>query len=194
MQGILKAAKEKFQKLREEQEALKKQVLKIADAFFMQTPFIGYAKSPKRFSKTIKSEGPDFRARAKAAAFGDAEDDYHNFQIIQYAKASHYFANRSVYRAWVTLTIHTKIRTELLFAFHGIGRSTGVLVCSGMVYNRQMTDDGADSVIGSIEPLSSAPFSFTYAENPSDVAKRFSRWLEHSMVQGLAYWQKNISV
>jgi len=193
MQGILKAAKDKFQKLREEQDALKKQVLKIADALQAEA-FQRLKEVALEVSATIKSEGHDFRARATGAAYEDPKDDYHNFQIIQYAKASNYFANRSIYRAWAELIIYTKIRTEILFAFHGIGKSTGVLVCSAMVYNRQMNKDGTDSVIGTIEPLSDGPFSFTYAENPSDVAIRFRRWLEHSLVQGLTYWQKNISV
>jgi Fic family protein len=193
MQGILKAAKEKFQKLREEQEALKKQVLKIADTLQAEA-FQRLKEVAQEVSTTIKSEGVSFRARAAGAAYGDEKDDYHNFQIIQYAKASNYFANRSIYRAWATLTIHTKIRTEILFAFHGIGNSTGVLVCSAMAYNREMNKDGTDSVIGTIEPLSDGPFSFTYTENPSEVARRFRRWLEHSLVQGLNYWQKNISV
>lgn len=193
LKGILKSAKEKFQKIREEQESLKKQVLKIADALHADA-LHRLREVAKEITKTIRTEGPGFHAHAAGVSYGNPKDDYHNFQIIQYAKSAHYFANRSVYRAWATLTVHTKIRTELLFAFHGIGRSTGVLVCSAMVYNRQLTDDGTDSVIGSVEPLSDTPFSFTYAENPSDVAKRFSRWLEHNIVQGLAYWQKNISV
>jgi Fic family protein len=193
MQGILKAAKEKFQKLREEQDALKKQVLKIADTLQAES-FQRLKEVAQEVSMAIKSEGQGFRARAAGAVNGDVKDDYHNFQIIQYAKAANYFANRSIYRAWVTLTIHTKIRTEILFAFHGIGNSTGVLVCSAMAYNRETSKDGTDSVIGAIEPLSDGPFSFTYAENPSEVAIRFRRWLEHSLVQGLTYWQKNISV
>ncbi len=193
LKGILKAAKDKFQKLRDEQEALKKRVLKIADALHADA-LHRLREVAKDVTKAIRTEGPDFHAHAAGASNGSPKDDYHNFQIIQYAKSAQYYANRSVYRAWATLTVHTKIKTEILFAFHGIGRSTGVLVCSAMVYNRQTSDDGIDSVIGTVEPLSVAPFSFTYSENPSEVTKRFSRWLEHSIVQGLAYWQKNISV
>lgn len=191
IKGILKSVTNKFSKIREEVETQKKQVLTTGDTLQVLATQRLHELGDE-IDATIRGEGDGFRAYSAQAPRGDSKANYNYFQIVQCAKALGYFANREVYQAWAALTICTEFKTEVLFAFHGIGReSTGVLVCSPMVNTRQTTDT-EDTVIGDIFPLTEEPFHFTYAEDPSDVAKRFRKWLEQCLISGLDRWRRMI--
>jgi len=142
---------------------------------------------------TIKGEGRSFRARSSGATRKDAKADYHTIQIVKCAKALHYFANREAYQAWALLTIHTKTQTEVLFSFHGVGKSTGMLACAGMAYNRAQSPDG-EAFIEDVFPLVNEPFQFAHSENPTEVSRRYRRWLEDRILDGLTFWQKNLGL
>jgi Fic family protein len=150
------------------------------------------AERRAKFTEQIASEGVGFKAYARGAQRNSAEANYHYFQIIQCARALGYYANLALFQAWALLAIDTETHTEILFSLHGIGHtSTGVLGCSAMVYNKETTDDG-QRMIGDVRPLGDAPFEFTYADDPLDVEKRFRKWLDERVMEGLDHWQKGI--
>ncbi len=119
---------------------------------------------------------------------------HHYYQIVSCAKALGYFANLEVYQAWVNLSIITRVKTEILFAFHGMGRaSTGVIVCSAMYYTKSVGAREAEgSVPSDVAPLSVEPFTLTFREDPLDVQKRFRAWLEDRVIAGLQLWKNDI--
>ncbi len=83
---------------------------------------------------------------------------FYRYQIIQTARALDYYANTSIYRAWLRLVLPSTNRTEMLIAFHGIGREFhGVLACSVSWFQRLETDDG-EREIGAVIPFSTSPF------------------------------------
>ena len=84
----------------------------------------------------------------------------------------------------------TGTRTEILFAFHGMGKSsTGVIACAAMYYTKQASD-GGDTMIGEVIPLAEDPFTLTYTENPTDVQRRFRDWVNDRVILGLDRWRK----
>ncbi len=123
--------------------------------------------------------------------------NFHRFQIVSCAQALGYYANQQVYQAWARLVISSTgqlspLRTELLFAFHGIGgNSDGVLVCSAMAYTKQPTDEGK-SEISEIRALIDEPFYFTYDQDPTKVAETFRKWANSAILKGLDYWRKGL--
>jgi len=192
LRGVLDAAKAKFRQLREEQEALRKQVVTTADTLHDMT-VKRLEEVATEVTTTIKGEGKSFRARSSGATRKDAEAGYHTIQIVKFAKALHYFANREAYQAWARLTINTKTQTEILFSFHGVGKSTGMLACAAMAYNRAQSPDG-EAFIEDVFPLVNEPFQFAYSEDPTEVSRRFRRWLEDRILDGLNFWKKNLGL
>lgn len=192
LRGVLDAAKAKFRQLREEQDALQKQLVRTADTLHAET-FRRLEEVAIEVTATIKDEGVSFASRASRAARDDKKAEYHKIQIVKCAQAQHYYANREAYQAWALLTICTKIQTEILFSFHGIGKSTGLLACAAMAYNRTQTTRG-ESYIEDVSPLSNEPFQFAYSENPTEVSRRFRHWLEEQILAGLDFWQRNLGI
>lgn len=127
---------------------------------------------------------------ASGADDGGDRSHYYRYQIIQSAKALDYFANPAIYRAWARLALRNANTTEILIAFHGIGREfRGVLACSASWFQRVETDDG-EREIGPVTPLTDSAFLINYKESPEEAAARFSDWLEDTIVRGLKLWQE----
>ena len=114
---------------------------------------------------------------------------FYRYQIIQTARALDYYANTSFYRAWVRLVLRNTNRTEMLIAFHGIGREFhGLLACSVSWFQRVETDDG-EREMGPAIPLSDRHFLIDYKESVAAVRSRFHDWLEDAIVRCLNQWQ-----
>src|SRR5262249_11202129 len=129
--AVLNSVKDKFRQLREEQEALHKQLITTADTLQV----MGYERLKEvagEINREIQEEVKGRTARARSATRRDKEAGYHTIQIVQAAKALNYFANREIYQAWALLSLQGKLRTEILFSLHGVGKSTGMLVCTAM--------------------------------------------------------------
>lgn len=189
--SILDAVKGRFSRLRQEQETLKKQVLTTADALHVHvTERLAYLAQD--VNDAIAAEGRGFKAYSASAARDAFNAGYNYYQIVECAKAHGYFANLEVYQAWADLTILTGTRTEILFAFHGMGKgSTGVIACSAMYYTKQASDSG-ETMIGEVIPLSEDPFTLTHTENPTDVQRRFRDWVNDRVILGLDRWRKTL--
>ena len=112
-------------------------------------------------------------------------------QIIQSARALDYFANSHIYRAWARLALRNANLTEMLIAFHGIGREfQGVLACSASWFQRVETEDG-EREVGPVTPLTDSVFLLNYKESADEATARFSDWLENAIVRGLKLWQES---
>jgi len=189
--NILDAVKGRFSRLRQERETQKKQVLVIADT--LQTQVAERLKQvAEEVTAAIVSEGIGFKSYSTNATRNAYNAGYNYIQTVGCAKALGYFANLEVYQAWADLTILTGTRTEILFAFHGMGKgSTGVIACSAMYYTKQASESG-EAMISEVVPLSDEPFTLTYQEEPTQVEKRFRQWVNDRIILGLDYWRKAV--
>ncbi len=127
-----------------------------------------------------------------AAADGQ-NSHYFRYQIIQTAKALGYFANTQTYRSWSRLVMKNANQTELLIAFHGIGREfQGVLACSATWFQRVETEAG-EREIGAVTPVTDRVFQINYKESQEEAEARFLPWLETAIVRSLNLWQFSVS-
>jgi hypothetical protein len=177
---------------REKDKAVKiERVKKVADSLQL----LSHERLEEISKQVATSIGPrGFQSYAAEGRRGDARAQHNYFQIIQCANALGYFANLAEYQAWAKLVIATAIRTELLVAFHGIGKGvTGVIGCVAMIYSKS-DDDAKDGErrIGDVVPLTQQPFEFTYSEDPLDVQKRYQQWLDERIVDGMKWWQERV--
>ncbi len=188
---ILSAVKGKFTRLREETATKKRRVTVTADTL-QSTAVMRITDLAKEVKKTISPEGRAFNAYCASAASADRKANYHQFQIVQGARALGYFANVEAYRSWVNLVIQTTTRSEVLFSLHGMGKGlSGIIACSAMFYTKESTDT-KHTVIGEVVPLCTEPFTFTYEEEPVEVQKRFRKWLDDTLILGLDQWRKGL--
>ncbi len=118
---------------------------------------------------------------------------YYRGQVITAAREFRYYANTTVYRAWVKLLITGDTAAQLLLSFHGRGSEfAGVMVCSPVFELIFKPDeDGVPNDRTQI-PVTDRPFEFYYTENPSEVEPRFLSWLDETIALTLAQYQKNI--
>lgn len=178
------------QKWQTERDLQKQQVFITADSLH-QLAVNRLRDIATQVSSHIREWGDGFKARVWEAGSHDEERaGYYQHQVVEAAKKLQYWANRSLYHAWVALKIDTKNRTEILFSFHGLGRAVGTLVCSGMIFTRQTGVNGQEAVMSDVRPVCEKPFAFSHSQNPSDVLKRFQEWLDQCVVRGLDDWRK----
>ena len=187
--SILGAVKDKFARIREEEESRKKLVLAIGDAMH-HVAAIRLAELADEVTQAIRDLGPDFKAYEYRAARNKENAGYHRFQIVKTTNQLEYFPNFHAFQAWTVLAMKTEFRSEILFSFHGIGREfTGVLAVAAMFYTKHMTFAN-ETIIGDVIPLSDTPFLLTYDEAEHDVIERFRPWLEERLILGLDHWRK----
>ncbi len=128
--------------------------------------------------------------------FADGADDrsershFYRYQIVRTAKQLDYFAGTNTYRSWARLVMKNANQTELLIAFHGMGREfQGVLACSATWFQRVETAK-IESEIGPVTAVTDEVFQINYQEPLDEVRTRFVEWLEHAIVRGLKLWQE----
>jgi Fic family protein len=117
---------------------------------------------------------------------------YFRHQIVQTARKLGYFANTSIYAAWVRLVLRTRDQAELLLSFHGIGNEyRGVLVCSGCFFRREEVDEG-ERELADLITTSDRFFQINYREGSAQAEPRFKDWLETSLIKGLEVWRSGL--
>lgn len=145
------------------------------------------ASELKREMQDVLEHGDYF---ADGAEDGDGRSHYYRHQIIQTARRLDYFANPRIYRAWARMVMRNANRTEMLIAFHGVGREfQGVLACSASWFQRVQTDAG-DREVGPATAVTDSVFLINYKESRAAIAARFADWLEGAVVRGLKLWQE----
>jgi Fic family protein len=122
-----------------------------------------------------------------------ANDYYYRGQIVDEARRFGYYANTTVYRAWVRLTIGGNAPALLLFSFHGRGSEfTGVMVCSPIfeLINESGEDEGPRQ--RTQIPIVDRPFEFYFTEELEAVKQRYSAWLDETIALALSQYQRLI--
>jgi Fic family protein len=197
--GILESAKLKFVKRRQHQDDSIQEASETAD--------IIHHVALKRLSETrdeiqgfFESENSSFKSFAREGKRDTPVANHFYYQIVTCAKELNYFANLKRYRSWVSLVIITEHRTELLFAFHGVGHSEAdILGCSAMTFAKEIPLnsggdelDSAPNEIVPVRPLSQEPFEFSRLEDRAEVSERFQKWVDRCILTGLDLWQQSL--
>lgn len=189
--GVLESLRQRFAQRADTLEDLLQRAHKTCDSLQIaaQTRLEAAATELKQVLHVADSS---FNAHASGASSDSDRAHYNYYQTVQCAKQLGYFANFASYRSWAALSVQTEARSELLFAFHAIGRGkTTVFGCAVMLYSRRSDEEG-QGVIGDIHPIAAEPFEFTAGEDPLNVQKRFQDWLEKEVVVGLARWSESV--
>ncbi len=130
----------------------------------------------------------------KWRTFVDSEADrgprshFFRQQIVSAARRLDYFAGLESYRSWARLVIDNADQSQILFAFHGIGREfRGVLACCPLFFQRLQADPDIRET-GPVTTLSNEVFQVNYQEDPDAIQDRFEEWMEDCIVRGLEIW------
>jgi len=187
LSGVLESVRAKFEKKNAELGELIRRAHETADTLH-EIAKGRLDDAAREIEPVLQVANPEFSVYASAAPQSDEKAHYNYHQIIQCAKKLGYFANLDAYRSWVALTLRTDLRTDILLSFHPLGHGhTGVMVCSAMIYAKR-TDDEGNTVFDEIVPLTDEPFVFTFGEEPMNVQRRFTSWLEDVIPKALARW------
>lgn len=191
IQGVLKTIRLKFSKTPNGLDRLRENAIETANALH-QLAKDRLREVTAEVHDSIRYAEPGFRARL---VFGDPQTPrarYNYIQIVECAKALEYFADLKRYQAWAGIEIETFQHTEILFSIHGVGREhAGILGVSGMVYSKSQGDDGV-RLVTNVNPLTTEPFEFAYAEDRESVLVRFRRWLDECLTDALDWWQRQL--
>ena len=113
---------------------------------------------------------------------------------IELAQQLGYFADTRTYNSWVELRIREERYTDIIFAFHSVGRNfTGLLGVTAFIEFKDIKSergqpvrvDGPHALLGDV-------FQFAYTERPEAVEERFRKWLNRALVVGLDQWRKQL--
>ena len=139
------------------------------------------------------AENNEAEAWVSHAKNGESNDYFFGNQVVAAAKHLGYYANTSVYRAWIRLALKAeqRERAEILLFFHGVGPYyRGLIGCSACFILRERTDEGTQ--ISEPKIISDEVFQINYKEPPEQVRKRFESWLDKVIPVGIYYWQETL--
>lgn len=187
--SILESAKTKFAKRKKEALSQYQRAVDTADALFVEAKD-RMEQLAKDVDLVVKEADISFRASVQAASRLDARAGFNKWQIIRAARSLGYFANLSLFPAWLELRIDGGVWTGILVSFHGLGHDwKGILVAVAMAYRKDQTEDGKHEV-SELKVLSEEPFEITFKDDPIEIERRFRKWLEDRLILGLSYWQE----
>jgi Fic family protein len=120
---------------------------------------------------------------------GGARSYYFRNQIITTAKSLDYFANTSIYRAWVRLVLRIDTVAEILLSFHGIGPEYRGILGSSMCFFRREETESGEREVASLLTVSDEVFQINYREEVDQAKKRFLLWIDNCLVKALEMWR-----
>lgn len=93
---------------------------------------------------------------------------------------------------WVCLNIHSSFNAHAVISCHGIGRgSPGLLCCAAMlILNFGWAVGDPNFEAKSVFPVCSEPFTFSSAQNASEVQHAFDSWMEQCLERALSIWKQ----
>lgn len=120
-----------------------------------------------------------------------ARQRWHRWQTIEAAKELDCFANIAEFTAWRRVVLETESgRSEILLAFHAVGREyRGIVGTSLSFYRRPETDEG-HSTIEDRYTVSKELFQINYLESLEAVQARFDAWLDKHLLLALDLWRR----
>jgi hypothetical protein len=194
LEALIEKAKEKVEGQAKQSTLAWERSLQLADSL-CESARVRMLDIGTRLQSALTSPAFAVQVRIDAGLRTDAAKQHWFYQqVIEAAKKLGYFADRQRYSAWTRLQILTDHKTEILLAFHGIGKHpSNVLGAALMAYSRSRTlRDDDESPSGEIRLLSEEPFEFTPDEDSVAVQQRFQRWIEDGILRGIDFWQSAI--
>jgi hypothetical protein len=134
----------------------------------------------------------DIRADVDFEEAGADRDFWFRHQIISTAKALGYFADLAEHRSWSRLRIRGEPQHEILVSFHGLGRPFRGIMAACASYFRRASSEGGGTEVDDAVPLTDEVFQFNYREDQIESGRRFDRWLEAALIQGLEHWRSSM--
>jgi len=188
---VIQAAREVFQK-RQEALRLEWEQAKGTAATLQTIAEERFNQIANQLHAEIGLYSPNYAFHADPEPNGGNRGYYFRHQIVQTARKLGYFANTSVYAAWIRLVLRTEAQAEILLSFHGIGHEyRGVLVCSVCFFRREEIDEG-ERELADLVTISDRVFQINYREKPAAVEARFRDWLESSLIKALEIWRAGL--
>lgn len=133
-----------------------------------------------------------YGARSNYADNSSINRHYFQKQIVDTANKIDYFANFERYRAWVRITLTTDQDFDYVVSFHGYGPGeTGILAVSAFTNIKAPREEGGTEPVA-LHPAATDLFQFNYAETFESTEKRFTEWLDDSIVIALAEWNRSL--
>lgn len=198
VQTVLNAIGEKLQ---QKQEAIlqgkRKQVQAHAHAL-QQVVHQRLESLRDELNQLLKDQKGAFVVRVNAADFEAPHDYYFYAQIVEIAKLLGYFANVREYKAWVRISIRLEhTQTDMVFAFHAIGRDVAVMGCLPFIFRKSQSpdDDSPEADVPAyqdLQGLAELPFQFTYQQDMTQLQADFAKWIEPVLTAGLSYWYETL--
>jgi Fic family protein len=141
----------------------------------------------------IKQIDAEFWASMTKSEAG-VSDFWYRAQIIEIANKIKYYANLSSYRSWVQLKIHEERVATLTFSFHGLGASSkflGLMAVSAFIEFRTTSAEEDRGYEGPFQ-ICQDIFQFSYREKETDLIKKYTLWLNETLLIGLGEWQRHL--
>ena len=120
---------------------------------------------------------------------------YYTRDVVVAAKEFGYFADFRAHHQWMFLRIEEKQASEsvtsfdLLFSIHPVSRDfSGVLAVTSVGARKTDDDEGGRD----IKVLTDAPFNFYFNQSNEDILSGLTKWLDGSIRNGLAEWQRGL--
>jgi hypothetical protein len=188
---VIEAAREVFEK-RQDELQLEWEQAKETAVLLRHIAASRFRQIASQLEHEIGPYSPQFTFHVDTEHNGGERGYYFRHQIVQTARKLGYFANTSIYAAWVRLVLRTNAQAELLLSVHGIGHEyRGVLACSICFFRREEVDEG-ERELADLITISDRFFQINYRESPAQAETRFNAWLEASLIKGLEVWRSGL--
>jgi hypothetical protein len=142
-----------------------------------------------RTGQQVSHDIPDVAYRTVTS--DSTNGHYWRHQIVEIAKAKHYFADLAEPRTWTRLRLENGGVTDVVFVFHFVGNpSPGSCTAAAFVVHRDTTADALED--SQTVYLPGEPLFLAAEEDAKSQQRRFTEWLERTLLIALAEWQKSL--
>lgn len=188
---VIASIGELFAKRAEDQRGERERARQLADRL-RDRAYRRFDGVSQDLTDQVLSVFPDFRAFADND-HGDPDRAYwFRFQTVEAARALGYFANWRDYGSWVRLGLRNGSQTDIVLVLTAIGHEFRGLVGATVTFSRREQAGEAERPVVRVETASDELFQLNYKDDESDLAERFDRWLDRSLVCALEMWRQSL--
>ncbi|MDQ6724688.1 MAG: Fic family protein [Actinomycetota bacterium] len=140
---------------------------------------------------------PEFRVFADDDHSDPDRTHWFRFQTLEAARTLEYFANRRDYESWVRLGLRDgshadSSQADVVLALTAIGQEYRGLVGATVTYSHREQAGETERPLAKVETASNELFQLNYKDDETELAERFDRWLDRSLVCALEMWRKGL--